>query len=63
MALACRWREERLHGVPSKGIRKSVVIKRVQDESGNEARVERERHGRRDGAKELSLDSRVGRER
>jgi len=46
--------------MPSKGIGEGIVVKGVKDMPGNQARIERERHGGSYGAKKLSGDRLIG---
>ncbi len=59
LAEADRWRKEGHHDVPCESIREGIIVKGVKDESRDEAGIEGERHGGRDGAEELSGNSGV----
>lgn len=53
------WWEKGQHCMPSKGIRKRIIVQGVEGKAGDETRVEGKRHGRRNGANELRRDSRI----
>jgi hypothetical protein len=59
LARALEHREKRFHDMPSKGIRKGVVIKGVENVTRDNRAVEWHRHRGGTGTKKLSVDGGV----
>jgi hypothetical protein len=57
LACAGRRREQGHHNMPSEGIREGIVVKRIQDEARDKARIKRKRHGRGQWSKKVGGDS------